>query len=56
MTSSKTIGNGERLLAYLGGTEVVEARKKVSRRSLEYKQAMMARRMQATPENAAASC
>jgi hypothetical protein len=27
-TSSKTIGNGERLLAYLGGTEVVKARKK----------------------------
>ena len=33
-SSDAVIGNGERLLAYLGGTEVVKARKKVSRRSL----------------------
>jgi hypothetical protein len=36
------IGNGERLLAFLGGTEVVKERKK--RGSLEYKQAQMTKR------------
>lgn len=36
------IGNGERLLLFLGGPEITRAR--INRRSLEYKQAQMAKR------------
>jgi len=39
---STPIGNGERLLMFLGGPEIVKAR---NRRSLEYKQAQMQKRI-----------
>lgn len=44
--SAAIIGNGERLLLHLGGTEVVKLRRKSgpSRRSLAYKQAQLLKR------------
>jgi hypothetical protein len=45
--SKASIGNGERLLSFIGGPEITKTR--TSRRSLEYKQAQMAKRALAQP-------
>jgi hypothetical protein len=44
--SETAIGNGERLVSFLSGPEITQPRK--NRRSLEYKQAQMARRSERT--------